>query len=96
MSMVRSANAFIDQTRPWTLAKDPEQAARLDAVLGSLVRALIRIAVTLSPFMPGKCDEIWTRLGGDDELPWIDSIVERFPARIPDVAGGVLFPRLEA
>ena len=96
MSMVRSANAFIDQTRPWTLAKDPEQAARLDAVLGSLVRALVRTAVTLSPFMPGKCGEIWTRLGGDDELPGIDSIVERLPTRIPDVSGGVLFPRLEA
>ena len=96
MSMARSANAFIDQTQPWKLAKDPDRAARLDAVLGSLARALVRTAVTLSPFMPGKCEEIWTRLGGDGELPGVDSIVERFPARIPNVAGRVLFPRLEA
>jgi len=95
MSMVRSANAFIDQTQPWKLAKDPEQVARLDAVLGSLVRALVRTAVTLSPFMPGKCDEIWSRLGGDGDLPEVESIEEHFPARISEVAGGVLFPRLE-
>jgi methionyl-tRNA synthetase len=96
MSMVRGANAFIDQTEPWKLAKDPDQSARLDAVLGSLVRALIRTAVVLSPFMPGKCEEIWARLGGDGELPGFSSIEEHLPARIPDVAGGVLFPRLEA
>jgi methionyl-tRNA synthetase len=96
MSMVRSANAFIDQTRPWALAKDPDQASRLDDVLGSLVRALARTAVTLSPFMPGKCQEIWTRLGGEGELPGVEAIDGRIPARIPDSSGGVLFPRLEA
>jgi len=95
MSMVRSANAFIDRTRPWTLAKDPDQASRLDDVLGSLVRALIRIAVALSPFMPGKCQEIWTRLGGDADLPGLGQIVDRIPTRIPDPSPEVLFPRLE-
>ncbi len=96
MSMVRSANAFIDQTRPWALAKDPDQASRLDDVLGSLVRALARTAVTLSPFMPGKCQEIWTRLGGEGELPGVEAVDGRTPTRIPDSSGGVLFPRLEA
>ena len=95
MSMVRGANAFIDQTQPWKLAKDPDQTVQLDAVLRSLVRALVRTAVALSPFMPGKCEEIWTRLGGAGGLPGLGSIEEHFPDRIPEVVGGVLFPRLE-
>ena len=95
MSMVRGANAFIDQTQPWKLAKDPDQTVQLDAVLRSLVRALVRTAIALSPFMPGKCEEIWTRLGGAGGLPGLGSIEEHFPDRIPEVVGGVLFPRLE-
>ena len=96
MSIVREANGYVDRSQPWKLAKDPESAGELDAVLGSLVRALVCTAVALSPFMPGKCDEIWRRLGGNGELPGPDRIRDRLPRQIPQAGAGVLFPRLES
>ena len=96
MSIVRSANTYVDCSQPWALAKDPDAAAELDAVLGSLVRSLVHTAVALSPFMPGKCDEIWHRLGGAGDLPGVEGIGDRIPTRIGAEAGGVLFPRIDA
>jgi methionyl-tRNA synthetase len=96
MTIVREANGYVDRSQPWKLAKDPEAAGELDAVLGSLVRALVCTAVALSPFMPGKCEEIWRRLGGDGELPGPDRIHDRLPRQIPQAGAGVLFPRLES
>jgi len=96
MSIVRGANGFVDRSQPWQLAKDPASAEELDAVLGSLVRALVRTSVALSPFMPGKCIEIWKRLGGEGPLPAPAEIDTRIPARIADSQTGVLFPRPEA
>ena len=96
MSIVRGANGFIDRSQPWKLAKDPDSAAELDAVLGSLARALVRASVALSPFMPEKCAEIWRRLGGEGPLPALDEIDARMPASIGDSEQGVLFPRPES
>ena len=96
MSIVRAANGFIDRSQPWKLAKDPDAAEELEAVLGSLVRALVRASVALSPVMPGKCREIWDRLGGEGPLPGPGDIDARIPTRIADSRPGVLFPRPEA
>lgn len=58
------ANLFIQQTAPWTLAKDPAKSAELDSVLAALSRSLARQAVLLSAFMPSKAEALWTQLGG--------------------------------
>jgi len=58
------ANLFIQQSAPWTLAKDPAKSAELDAVLAALARSLARQAVLLSAFMPGKAEALWQQLGG--------------------------------
>ena len=93
MGIARRANGFIDAEQPWKLAKQPESAERLDGVLRALVRALARTAVALSPFMPGKCEEIWRRLGGEGSLPRLEELEARLPSRLPVPASGVLFPR---
>lgn len=95
MSIVRRANGFVDASKPWALAKRTEESERLDGVLRSLVRALARTAVALGPFMPGKCEEIWRRLGGSDGLPGPMEIDARLPSRLPAPEPGVLFPRPE-
>jgi methionyl-tRNA synthetase len=96
MTIVRRSNAWVDARAPWKLAKDPEAAEELDAVLGALIRALARAAVALQPFMPGKSCEIWTRLGGDGEgPPAFDTLADRWPEQLPEASEGVLFPRLE-
>jgi methionyl-tRNA synthetase len=60
--LVSTANLFIQQSAPWTLAKDGRDA-ELDRALGALVRCLWRLAVLTSPFMPGKADALWRSLG---------------------------------
>jgi len=93
LSLVRTANAFVDKTRPWQLAKHPEETERLDAVLGALVRALASVAVALAPFMPVKAAEMWHRLGGEGEIPPFSELDARMPRRLPAAAERVLFPR---
>jgi methionyl-tRNA synthetase len=57
------ANLFIQQSAPWTLAKDPAKSAELDAVLSALARSLARQAVALAAFMPAKAQSLWAQLG---------------------------------
>lgn len=96
MSVVRQSNAWVDARAPWALAKDPDAASELDAVLGALIRALARVATALQPFMPVKSAELWTRLGGDGETPPIlADLPDRWPSRLPEASPGVLFPRIE-
>ncbi len=53
---VSLANRYVDQRRPWDLAKaekeSPEKTAELDAALGTLVWAEREISVQLQPFIP--------------------------------------------
>ena len=56
-------NKYIDETAPWTLAKNPESKNRLSTVMYNLVESLYKIAVLLSPFMPETGQKIWDQLG---------------------------------
>jgi methionyl-tRNA synthetase len=62
-SLVGRANQFVDQTRPFTLAKDPAKAAELDAVLYNLVESCRILAVLLTPFLPSSSVKILAQLG---------------------------------
>lgn len=61
---VGRANQFIQDTKPWVLAKDPANRAELERVLASLARQLARQAAYLAPFMPDKAEALWQALGG--------------------------------
>jgi methionyl-tRNA synthetase len=61
--IVNHANAFVDSTKPFSLAKDPAQAARLDSVLYHLVEALTHVTVLLSPIMPEAMAKAREQLG---------------------------------
>lgn len=60
--LVDAANRFVETEAPWTLAKE-RRTGELEAVLGALARAILRITVMVSPFMPGKTAEVWAALG---------------------------------
>jgi methionyl-tRNA synthetase len=62
--IVFRANAFVQERQPWSLSKDPAQREALEAVLGTLVRQLVTVAVGIAPFMPVKAEELWAQLGG--------------------------------
>jgi methionyl-tRNA synthetase len=61
-NLVSTANLYIQQTAPWALAKQNNDAG-LDAVLAALARTLYRLAVLASPFLPGKAQQLWETLG---------------------------------
>jgi methionyl-tRNA synthetase len=61
--LVGAANEFIAETAPWTLAKDPAQAVRLNQVLFDVAEAIRVAAVLLTPFMPSSSAEILRRIG---------------------------------
>ena len=60
--LVSTANLYIQQTAPWTLAKSGRDE-ELDTALGALARALFRLAVFASPFLPDKAQQLWESLG---------------------------------
>ena len=64
MQLVTSANQFVETVAPWKLAKDPQQANRLRAVLGVLTDVIRSLATTLEPFMPSVSAAMKAQLGG--------------------------------
>ena len=62
-NMLRRANKYIDETTPWTLAKDEANKDRLETVIYNLLEAIRFGAVLLSPFIPTTSDEILDMLG---------------------------------
>jgi methionyl-tRNA synthetase len=61
--VVFQANQFVDLTAPFKLAKDPEQAARLDSVLYHLAESLLHVSVLLSPIIPKACEQMRAQIG---------------------------------
>jgi methionyl-tRNA synthetase len=61
---VARGNEYVDRQAPWKVAKDAARRGELEETLATLTRQLIRQAVALAPFMPGKAEELWQQLGG--------------------------------
>ena len=60
---VARANEFVDRQAPWKLAADDTKTVELDRTLGSLARQLVRQTAYVAPFMPGRAQDLWERLG---------------------------------
>ena len=92
---VTRANEYVQQTQPWSLAKQPASRAELEQVLASLVRQLARLAVLIFPFMPEKAAELWGALGGPGEVSSqrLDGLQTLDPAGWQVTKGPALFPR---
>jgi methionyl-tRNA synthetase len=62
-NIFRRSNKYIDETTPWTLAKDEEKKDRLATVLYHLAEAITIGASMLSSFMPETSEKILAQLG---------------------------------
>ena len=64
--VIQRANKYIDENKPWALAKDEAQKPRLAHVLYNLLECVRLSAVLLTPFMPETCGKIFAQLGVDE------------------------------
>ncbi len=99
-SLISRTNKYIDETAPWTLAKDEDKRTELASVMTHLAENLRIIAVLLQPFLTRTPGEILLQLGLQEEnLKKWDSIYGygEIPAGTTVVKKGTpIFPRLEA
>ncbi len=62
MNLAKRCNKYIDETTPWSLAKDEAQKDRLEAVLYNLLECIRLLGIMLTPIMPESCDSIKAQL----------------------------------
>jgi len=64
---VNAANKYIEDSRPWELAKseDSEQHKKLDNILYSLAECIRLSTILACPFMPAMAEKIFGQLGID-------------------------------
>jgi methionyl-tRNA synthetase len=62
---VRRLNRYVEESRPWDLAKDESRAAELDRVLANLAEGVRVLALLLHAFMPQSSDRLLAALGED-------------------------------
>ncbi|MEJ2216782.1 MAG: class I tRNA ligase family protein [Gemmatimonadota bacterium] len=92
--LTAAANGFVEEQAPWKQAKDPAQAAELDATLASLARALAALSTLLEPFLPDRMRSLAERLGLD-AVPMLDDVATLDLAGHNVSRGEVLFPRMD-
>ncbi len=61
--LVRRANRYIEEEKPWELAKSEGERDRLARVLFDVLESVRQVAVLAWPVMPGKCEEMLEGLG---------------------------------
>ncbi|WP_110926070.1 methionine--tRNA ligase [Bacillus massiliglaciei] len=96
--LVSRTNKFIDETQPWTLAKEESKREELAGVMVHLAESLRRISILLKPFLTQTPEKIFAQLNIDkEELKGWDSLEQfgQIPAGTQVIKGNPVFPRLE-
>jgi len=75
-SYIARTNKYIDETAPWALAKNSEEAEKLKAVMYNLSETLRRIAIIVKPYIPETSDKILEQLRLDTNVNWNDLYLE--------------------
>lgn len=94
MALAKRCNKYIDETAPWTLAKEESNRERLEAVLYNLLECIRVLGILLTPFMPSTGKAIHTQL--QTELTALDDaghgVADRYCVGTPTP----LFARIDA
>ena len=64
-NLFKRCNKYIDETAPWTLAKDPAKTDRLKEVLYNLTESIVMGASLLIPFLPDTGAKILAELNAN-------------------------------
>ena len=65
VTLLRRTNKYIDETTPWTLAKDESAKDRLGTVMYNLLECIRFAAVLLEPIIPATSEAIYKQIGTD-------------------------------
>ena len=95
---IQRANKYIDETMPWTLAKDEANKPRLAAVMYNLLESIRICATLLLPFIPESCGKIFAQIGaGADVCTWeAANTWGKLPQTVTVHKGEAIFPRIDA
>ncbi len=96
-ALFKRCNKYIDETMPWALAKDPENADRLNTVLYNLVESIVVGASLLEPYMPETSEKILKQLNAEKRLVTELSNFGLYPSgnKVTDQPE-ILFARIDA
>lgn len=92
---VARCNKYVDETAPWSLAKQEDQEQRLNTVLYYFVEEIRILDILCAPFMPGLSPKI-RRLIGRNTGAWEEA--GRWGLTVPGTKvekGEPLFPRVD-
>ena len=99
-AIIGKANKYVDETEPWALSKSEaeEDREKLKSVMFHLAETLRKIAILLTPFIPGASDEILKQLNISTENKQWDLVYSNTEI-LPDTKviekGEPLFVRLD-
>ena len=96
-NLVRRLNQYVEETRPWELAKEEAKTGRLDLVLYNLAEGLRVTTLLLLPYLPETGNRLLDALGeprAEPERPLSDFGDGRGGQKIEKLPP--LFPKLEA
>ena len=65
---ISAMNRYIDDAKPWALAKDEANKGRLGSVLYTVLDGLRAVSHLIYPFMPETAMEIRKQIGSDDNI----------------------------
>jgi len=93
--VISAGNKYIDETAPWTLAKDPAMKERLGTVMYCLAESQRLVYSLLAAFMPATAEKGLAYLGGDYP-PTVESLAwGKLAEGTKIVKAEALFPRIE-
>lgn len=96
MNYIKRANKYIDESKPWELARDETKKDYLASCMNHLANCLRQSAIMLSPVLLDAPKKLFEQLGIEDELQTFSSL-ENFDCLGGQIVtkGNPLFPRLD-
>ena len=89
-NVLRASNKYIDETMPWSLAKDEEKRDRLETVLYNLLESIRVCALFLGAYLPSTSKSILNQINNfNDSLDFVNN--NSYKLNIPEV----LFQRID-
>ena len=96
---IGAMNRYIDDAKPWVLAKDEANKGRLGSVLYTVLDGLRAVSHLVYPFMPDTAFEIRRQIGADDNINLSDEkalssvCILKSGIKLPETKN--IFPRID-